>query len=150
MNMGVGDGVDLGWKIAATLQGWGGPALIDSYEAERAPIHRKVIDEAIANFASYVAAIPPIIEEDTAEGAALRGKLGAGVQAAKGREFNTLGTVLGLGYEVRRWSRPRMPPPPRMTAKPTAPMPAPAIWRRMPGWRMAARSTICSARASPC
>lgn len=99
MNMGVGDGVDLGWKIAATLQGWGGPALIDSYEAERAPIHRKVIDEAIANFASYVAAIPPIIEDDTPEGAALRGKLGAGVQAAKGREFNTLGTVLGLGYE---------------------------------------------------
>ncbi len=28
MNMGVGDGVDLGWKIAATLQGWGGPELL--------------------------------------------------------------------------------------------------------------------------
>ena len=35
MNMGVGDAVDLGWKIAATLQGWGGDELLTSYEAER-------------------------------------------------------------------------------------------------------------------
>jgi len=35
MNSGVGDAVDLSWKLAATLRGWGGPALLPSYEIER-------------------------------------------------------------------------------------------------------------------
>ena len=38
MNTGVGDAIDLSWKLAATLQGWGGPELLASYEAERRPI----------------------------------------------------------------------------------------------------------------
>jgi 2-polyprenyl-6-methoxyphenol hydroxylase-like FAD-dependent oxidoreductase len=38
MNSGVGDAIDLGWKLAATLQGWGGPELLASYETERRPI----------------------------------------------------------------------------------------------------------------
>jgi 2-polyprenyl-6-methoxyphenol hydroxylase-like FAD-dependent oxidoreductase len=38
MNSGVGDAIDLGWKLAATLQGWGGPKLLASYEAERRPV----------------------------------------------------------------------------------------------------------------
>ncbi len=98
MNMGVGDGVDLGWKIAATLQGWGGPALVGSYEAERRPVHRAVMDEAMANYAIYVAPPPPEIEDDTPQGKVIREKAGAGIQSSKGREFNTLGTVLGLCY----------------------------------------------------
>ena len=35
MNSGVGDAIDLGWKLAATLRGWGGPQLLASYEIER-------------------------------------------------------------------------------------------------------------------
>lgn len=99
MNMGVGDGVDLGWKIAAAIQGWGGPGLVASYEAERRPIHAAVIAEAVANHAIVVAVPPPALEDDTPAGEAVRQALGADIQAAKGREFNTLGTVLGLGYE---------------------------------------------------
>jgi len=99
MNMGVGDGVDLGWKIAATLQGWGGPDLLASYETERRTVHRAVIDEAIANFAIYTAAPPADIEEDSPAGEETRARLGQAIFASKGREFNTLGTVLGLGYE---------------------------------------------------
>jgi 2-polyprenyl-6-methoxyphenol hydroxylase-like FAD-dependent oxidoreductase len=38
MNGGVGDAVDLAWKLAATLQGWGGPKLLASYEIERRQI----------------------------------------------------------------------------------------------------------------
>lgn len=98
MNMGVGDGVDLGWKLAASLQGWGGPNLLASYEAERRPVHRAVLDEALANYAIYVAPVPPEIEDDTDEGFAIRKQVGAAILASKGREFNTLGTVLGLGY----------------------------------------------------
>jgi 2-polyprenyl-6-methoxyphenol hydroxylase-like FAD-dependent oxidoreductase len=99
MNMGVGDGVDLGWKIAAVLQGWGGPELIDSYEAERRPVHRVVLEEAMANHAMVAAAFPPALEDATPEGEAIRAKIGGMIQATKGREFHTLGTVLGLGYE---------------------------------------------------
>ena len=38
MNTGVGDATDLAWKLAATLAGQGGPALLDSYEVERRQI----------------------------------------------------------------------------------------------------------------
>ena len=38
MNTGVGDAIDISWKLAATLQGWGGPKLLQSYEAERRQI----------------------------------------------------------------------------------------------------------------
>ena len=31
----IGDAVDLGWKLAATINGWGGPTLLSSYEGER-------------------------------------------------------------------------------------------------------------------
>jgi 2-polyprenyl-6-methoxyphenol hydroxylase-like FAD-dependent oxidoreductase len=44
MNMGVADGVDLGWKLAAVLQGWGGQALLDSYARERRPVHEFVME----------------------------------------------------------------------------------------------------------
>lgn len=37
-NTGIGDAIDLGWKLSAVLDGWGGPALLDSYEAERRPV----------------------------------------------------------------------------------------------------------------
>jgi 2-polyprenyl-6-methoxyphenol hydroxylase-like FAD-dependent oxidoreductase len=33
----IGDAVDLGWKLAAVINGWGGPALLASYELERRP-----------------------------------------------------------------------------------------------------------------
>lgn len=38
MNTGIGDAIDLAWKLAGTLQGWGGPGLLQSYEAERREI----------------------------------------------------------------------------------------------------------------
>jgi 2-polyprenyl-6-methoxyphenol hydroxylase-like FAD-dependent oxidoreductase len=37
-NTGIADAVDLGWKLAATLNGWGGELLLDSYERERRPV----------------------------------------------------------------------------------------------------------------
>jgi putative polyketide hydroxylase len=38
MNMALHDGHDLGWKLGWVLRGWAGPALLDSYEAERRPV----------------------------------------------------------------------------------------------------------------
>ena len=38
MNTGVDDAVNLGWKLAAVVHGWGGETLLDSSQAERRPI----------------------------------------------------------------------------------------------------------------
>ena len=100
MNMGIADSVDLGWKMAATLQGWGGPKLLDSYEAERRAVHEIVMEEAVANNAVLGGQLYQAgLEDDTLQGEALRRATGERILAAKSREFFTLGTVLGLGYE---------------------------------------------------
>ncbi|WP_156767129.1 FAD-dependent monooxygenase, partial [Mycobacterium sp. E796] len=49
MNTGLGDAVNLGWKLAAALQGWGGPALLASYETERRPIGERNRTACIEN-----------------------------------------------------------------------------------------------------
>jgi 2-polyprenyl-6-methoxyphenol hydroxylase-like FAD-dependent oxidoreductase len=99
MNMGIADAVDLGWKIAAVLQGWGGPRLLDSYEAERRPVHEFVMDEAVANHALLPTHMWRAgLEDATPAGERLRRELGAQIKAAKIREFNTLGVVLGYNY----------------------------------------------------
>ena len=51
----VGDAADLAWKLAGTLHGWGGPALLGSYEAERRPVAAQAIT---ASFARAVADEP--------------------------------------------------------------------------------------------
>ena len=38
MNTGLGDVMDLGWKLEGALRGWAGPGLLDSYEIERGPV----------------------------------------------------------------------------------------------------------------
>ena len=100
LNMGVGDAVDLGWKIAATLQGWGGAALLESYEPERRPVHRSVIDEAVANHQILRGQFSTEgLTDDSPEGAARRQEIGAQIMETRPREFHTLGTVLGLAYQ---------------------------------------------------
>ena len=48
-NTGIGDAVNIGWKLAAVLGGWGGENLLASYEAERRPVAEQTIQEAAAN-----------------------------------------------------------------------------------------------------
>ena len=100
MNMGVSDSVDLGWKLAARLQGWGGETLLDSYEAERRPVHQWVLAEAVANHATLGNQLAaPGIEDDSGDGQRIRHEIGQRIQVAKMREFHTLGVVLGYRYE---------------------------------------------------
>lgn len=99
MNMGVADSVDLGWKLAAVLRGWGGPALLASYAAERRPVHQRVMDEAVANHAVLGKQLTQEgSEDDGPVGARMRSQIGAAIREVKGREFNTLGVVLGSHY----------------------------------------------------
>lgn len=99
MNQGVGDGVDLGWKLAAVLQGWGGPNLLDTYESERKPVHHMFVEEATENY-SYVThhMVNPTLERDDEEGEAARKALGERISMAKQREFKAIGAVLGYTY----------------------------------------------------
>lgn len=48
VNSGLEDARNLGWKLAATLQGWGGEGLLDSYDAERRPVFASTINDFIA------------------------------------------------------------------------------------------------------
>ena len=99
MNMGVADSVDLGWKIAAVMQGWGGPTLLDSYEIERRPAHEFVLDESEANHAASPNMLyRPGLEDDTAEGAAKRREVRDIVIRDKTSEFYAQGVVLGYCY----------------------------------------------------
>jgi 2-polyprenyl-6-methoxyphenol hydroxylase-like FAD-dependent oxidoreductase len=50
-NAGVGDAVDLGWKLAVVLHGWAPHELLDSYEAERRPVAEQTVAIAAANAA---------------------------------------------------------------------------------------------------
>ncbi|WP_195911439.1 FAD-dependent monooxygenase [Streptomyces kaniharaensis] len=49
MNTGIGDADNLAWKLAAVISGAAGEALLDSYQAERRPLARQVIDLSLAN-----------------------------------------------------------------------------------------------------
>ena len=48
LNTGLEDVTNLGWKLAAKLQGWGGDALLDSYSEERQPVFKETGERVIA------------------------------------------------------------------------------------------------------
>jgi 2-polyprenyl-6-methoxyphenol hydroxylase-like FAD-dependent oxidoreductase len=99
MNMGIADSVDLGWKLAATLQGWGGQRLLGSYEIERRPAHEYVLDEAELNhFHGPNRLIRDGIEAPGAVGEAVRREVAEFVRTTKVHEFYALGVVLGYCY----------------------------------------------------
>lgn len=99
MNMGIGDAVDLGWKLAATLQGWGGAGLLASYESERRPVHERTIAEAVINYGAVGnQLVRPGLEDPGPVGEATRREVGEIIEATKIREFKTLGIVLGSRY----------------------------------------------------
>ena len=99
MNMGIADGVDLGWKLAAVLHGWGGPELLPTYEQERRPVHQWIIEEAVANYNALGNHLTlPGLETPGPVGDATRREAGDVIFAAKLREFKTLGAVLGYRY----------------------------------------------------
>jgi 2-polyprenyl-6-methoxyphenol hydroxylase-like FAD-dependent oxidoreductase len=101
MNTGVGDAVDLSWKLAAVLQGWGGAALLDSYEIER----RQVGDQNVAasRYASigrrrWRAQYRPLIRDATPEGQAAREALAQVADVEQRKTNEMIGAELGYRY----------------------------------------------------
>jgi len=99
LHTGLADAVDLGWKLIASLQGWGGPALLDAYEAERKPIALLNVHASTDEFV-LLADLPggPEIAEPTPAGAALRQRWAEAYRAANGARGPTFTENLRLGY----------------------------------------------------
>ncbi len=113
-NTSVQDSYNLAWKIAAVLQGYAGPALLDSYTAERAPVAKRIVTRANKSAREFVDIFEALgvvglsgeemaaaIEErkaNTSEGAAKRAALVRAMDQ-KNYEFNAHGVELGQFYE---------------------------------------------------
>ena len=100
MNTGVDDAVNLAWKLAAMVKGWGGPNLLATYETDRRPIGERNLAFA-KSFAESIGTfdVSPSVEQDKPEGEAERQRLGAHLADHGRREFIIPGIVLGVRYE---------------------------------------------------
>src|SRR6266446_458969 len=101
MNTGVGDAIDLSWKLAATLAGWGGPQLLASYEKERRPIglrNVKASRAAMSGRLSWRAAYHLDIRKDTPEGAAIRAEMASRFDVEQRKVTEILGIEAGYRY----------------------------------------------------
>jgi 2-polyprenyl-6-methoxyphenol hydroxylase-like FAD-dependent oxidoreductase len=96
---GLADAVDLGWKLIATLQGWGGKGLLDSYEAERRPIALLNLRASSDQF-RLLAGLPGgrQIAENCATGAAQRQQWAEAYRRTNGANSPIYSDNLLLGY----------------------------------------------------
>lgn len=71
INSGFEDARNLGWKLAATIRGWGGPILLDSYNEERQPVFastaRHFIDKTIVEDRQFLESFSPVRDRDAFE-----------------------------------------------------------------------------------
>ncbi|CAM5683350.1 putative polyketide hydroxylase [Streptomyces avidinii] len=101
MNTGVDDAANLAWKLAAAVQGWAGPGLLPSYEAERRPVAlRNTAAARELNVGLGAIERPAALEEDTAEGAAAREKTGTRLAEYGLLTMATTGVQLGSRYDA--------------------------------------------------
>ena len=101
MNTGVGDAIDLAWKLHGTLRGWGGPSLLASYEVER----RQVGDRNVgaSRYASlgrrkWRSQYRPDIRDATPEGQATRENLARVANVEQRKTNEMIGAELGYRY----------------------------------------------------
>jgi 2-polyprenyl-6-methoxyphenol hydroxylase-like FAD-dependent oxidoreductase len=98
-NTSVDDAANLAWKLAAVCEGWGGAALLDSYEIERKPVAERNtrFARSIADFFRNMG-LTPLLEEDNAEGSAARAEFGKRCYELSAREFDAPGIHFGMFY----------------------------------------------------
>jgi 2-polyprenyl-6-methoxyphenol hydroxylase-like FAD-dependent oxidoreductase len=117
MNTGIGDAVDLGWKLTAVFQGWGGTRLLDSYGPERKPVAMTNVKEASEMHAGFGTQVnfSAILEENSEQGREQRAKAREAIFRSRAKEFQNDSPGIEFGY---RYSRspicvPDGPEPPR-------------------------------------
>ncbi|MGO8920448.1 MAG: FAD-dependent monooxygenase [Stellaceae bacterium] len=100
MNTGIGDVMNLGWKLAAARAGWGGAGLLDSYESERRPMALRNTSLGILVARKMSAwLLPPDIEAEGDAAEAARLAFGRFCVADDAVQYNTSGLQLGERYE---------------------------------------------------
>jgi 2-polyprenyl-6-methoxyphenol hydroxylase-like FAD-dependent oxidoreductase len=99
MNTGVDDAANLSWKLAALVQGWGGPGLLDTYEIERKPIGQRntMAAHALAKPFGGIK-LTKALEIDAPEGEVARREVGAYLSTFA-EEFASIGVQLGARYD---------------------------------------------------
>jgi hypothetical protein len=101
MNTGIGDAVDLAWKLAAALAGWGGSTLLDSYEIERKPVARRIVREATEGQAPLAdKSMLALVRAPNPEGDHARAVIGEEIVRERTKVFVSDGLVLGYRYET--------------------------------------------------
>ncbi|MBV8629958.1 MAG: FAD-dependent monooxygenase [Silvibacterium sp.] len=101
MNTGVGDAFDLGWKLAGTIQGWGGQGLLDSYEIERRPVAANniaAVRHASAGRRQWRSLCTPEIRDETPAGAALRQRVATIASSEQRKTHEMKGAEIGYHY----------------------------------------------------
>jgi 2-polyprenyl-6-methoxyphenol hydroxylase-like FAD-dependent oxidoreductase len=101
MNTGIGDAIDLSWKLAGTIHGWGGPGLLDSYEDERRKVGKRNVDAAgwaAEGMMMWRAVWGPEVTDDTSQGAAKRAEIGHAADLHHRRVHEMIGVELGYSY----------------------------------------------------
>jgi hypothetical protein len=105
MNTGILDAADLGWKLAAVIQGWGGPTLLDSYQVERRLAAQRISTMASTIYKQFLVMGDEIkgygssTLEDSPQGARVRKDVGEKITSFFRREFNAIGGALGYEYQ---------------------------------------------------
>jgi len=100
INTGIQDAFDLGWKLAAVLHGWGGPALLDSYDCERRPAASRAAGESLRNYQRLTGPPrEPDIEAEGAKGDDARRRLGANLVEENEKAWHPVGVHLGYSYD---------------------------------------------------
>jgi 2-polyprenyl-6-methoxyphenol hydroxylase-like FAD-dependent oxidoreductase len=100
-NTGAGDAIDLSWKLAATLRGWGGPGLLRSYEIERRQVgERNVAASGYGTVGrkAWRDAWRPWIRDPSPEGDAARAELLRIASTEAKKSSSVLGAELGYRY----------------------------------------------------
>ncbi len=100
MNTGVSDAIDLAWKLQASLQGWAGDGLLDSYDIERRPIGHRNTAEAADCFDHLFRVMQngDELDGDGDESERLRAELKADIKEQE-KLIASSGTLLGYRYE---------------------------------------------------
>jgi 2-polyprenyl-6-methoxyphenol hydroxylase-like FAD-dependent oxidoreductase len=103
MNTGIQDAVNLSWKLAARVQGWGGEHLLDTYETEQRPVAIRNVAEATGNLkrmlSPRVVSPSAAIFEDGPGADAARIEFGNAYTELMKREWFSIGIHLGYMYE---------------------------------------------------
>jgi len=102
MNAGIADAANLAWLLAARLQGWGAPGILDAYEAERLPITEQVSHFAMNHahaMASQRKSVPDGIEQPGPQGDALRAALGRAAYELNVQQYCCAGLNFGYFYD---------------------------------------------------